>query len=83
MPQTPAAPHPGNARIQHAVINVRTSAAQIKRAADQILLDLAHGRLVRSSGRHIAAEVTVLCEAIALLDAAEKAVARLRGEVAA
>ena len=76
------APHPDIARQQSAA-NVRTSAVKFKHAAEQILLDLAHGRLVRSSGRLIAAEVIALCESIALLDAAEKAAARQRGEVAA
>ena len=82
MTATRPAPHPDIARQQGAA-NVRTSAVKLKHAAEQILLDLAHGRLVRSSGRLIAAEVIVLCESIALLDAAEKAAARLRGEVAA
>ena len=40
-------------------------------------------RLVRSSGRLIAAEIVILCEAIALAEKAEKAAARQRGEVAA
>ena len=82
MTATRPAPHPDIARRQHAV-NVRTSAARIQNAAKQILADSAHGRLVRSSGRQIAAEVTVLCEEIALLAQAEKEAARQRGEIAA
>ena len=82
MTATRPAPHPDIAR-QQGTANVRTSAVKIKHAVDQVLLDLAHGRLVRSSGRHIAAEVIVLCETMALLDKAEKDAARQRGEVAA
>ena len=81
MPQTPA-PHPDIARAHHAA-NVRRSAVKIEAAAKQILIDAARGHLVRSSGRLIAAEVIALCEAIALLADAEKAVAKQRGEVAA
>lgn len=73
---------PCTSRIHHAA-NVRTSAVKAEAAARQILIDLAHGRLVRSSGRDLAAIVTVLCEAIALAADAEKAAARQRGEFAA
>ena len=76
MPQTPASRADG-ARTQR---DVRTSAVKIEAAARQILIDLAHGRLVPSSGRLIAAEVIVLCEAIAV---AQKAAAMQRGEAAA
>ena len=82
MPQTPAGPQSDIARAHHAA-NVRRSAVKIEAAAKQILIDAARGHLVRSSGRLIAAEVIALCEAIALLAEAEKAVARQRGEVAA
>ena len=81
MTATRPAPRPDDTpRHQHAVL---MSAVKIQAAASQILTDRAHGRLVRSSGRLIAAEVIILCEAIALLDEAEKAAARQRGEIAA
>ena len=82
MTATRPAPHPEIARQQSAA-NVRTSAVKIRHAAEQILMDLAHGRLVRSNGRLVAAEAVALCESIALLAEAEKAAARLRGEIAA
>ena len=72
MAQTPPAPQPGTISAQNAV---RISATKIEAAARQILLDLARGRLVRSSGRQIAAEVIILCEAIILAAEAEKAAA--------
>ena len=78
----PIAPHPDIAR-QQAAANVRTSAVRVKNIAEQILIDLAHGRLVRSNGRLVAAEAIALCEAIALQAEAEKAAARQRGEAAA
>ena len=78
----PNAPHPDIARQQSAA-NVRTSAARIRNITEQILIDLHHGRLVRSNGRLIATEAIALCEAIALLGEAEKAAARQRGEIAA
>ena len=78
MAQTPPAPHHTRAHR-----DVRTSAIKIEAAARQILIDLAHGRLVRSSGRLIAAEIIILCEAITLAAEAEKAAARQRGELAA
>lgn len=76
MPETRA----DTIRTQRAV---RTSAIKIEAAARQILIDVAHGRLVRSSGRLIAAEIVVLCEAIAVAAEAQKDAARQRGEVAA
>ena len=66
---------------QH-VTQVRTSALRGKRILEQILLDLNRGRLVRSNGRLIAAEVVVLCEAIALATEAQKDATRQRGEAA-
>ena len=75
MAQTPPAP-------QH-VTQVRTSANKIQSAATQILTDLRRGRLVRSSGRNIAAEIIILCEAIALATEAQKDATRQRGEAAA
>jgi hypothetical protein len=77
---TRPAPQPDERR-QSATI-VRTSAIRIRNVADQILLDLAHGRMVRANGRLIATEAIALCEAIALLTEAEKAAARQRGEAA-
>ncbi len=74
-------PQPDAERRQSAT-TVRTSAIRIKNVAEQILLDLAHGRLVRANGRTIAVEAIALCEAIALLTEAEKAAARQRGEAA-
>ena len=83
MAEIPPSPHhPEITRQRHAT-QVRASAVRARAALDQILIDLARGRLVRSSGRLIAAEVTVLCEAIALMAEAEKAAARQRGEEAA
>ena len=55
----------------------RQSAVRIKAAANQILLDIAHGRLVRSSGRQIAADALALCEALAVLAAYEEMTARM------
>ena len=75
MPQTPARP-------QH-VTQVRTSALRAKKILEQILHDLNRGHLVRSNGRLIAAEVVVLCEAIALATEAQRDAARQRGEAAA
>ena len=84
MPQTPARPQPdADIACAHHDVNVRTSAAKIEAAARQILIDRRHGRLVRSAGRQIAAEVIALCESITLLAEAEKTMARQRGEVAA
>ena len=71
----------GTERRQSATA-VRTSAIRIKNVAEQILLDLAHGRLVRGNGHLIATEAIALCEAIALLTEAEKVAARQRGEAA-
>ncbi len=71
------------AERRQSAASVRTSAIRIKNIAEQILLDLAHGRLVRANGRLIATEAIALCEAIALLTEADKAAARQRGEVAA
>ena len=83
MAQTPPRPRPDDTARGLSAANVRTSAARIKNIAEQILIDLAHGRLVRSNGRLVAAEAIALCEAIALLAEAEKAAARQRGEMAA
>lgn len=83
MPETPADPRHPEITRQHHAAQVRTSAVRAKAGLEQILHDLARGRVVRSSGRLIAAEVTALCEAIALLAEAEKAAARPRGEAAA
>lgn len=69
-------------RPQH-VTQVRTSALRAKKILEQILHDLNRGHLVRSNGRLIAAEVVVLCEAIALATEAQRDAARLRGEAAA
>jgi hypothetical protein len=69
-------------RPQH-ITQVRTSALRAKKTLDQILHDLNRGRLVRSNGRLIAAEVVVLCEAIALATEAQKDATRQRGESAA
>ena len=80
MPQTPARPQPDERR--QSATAVRTSALRIKNVAEQILLDLAHGRLVRGNGHLIATEAIALCEAIALLTEAEKVAARQRGEAA-
>ena len=80
------APRPApqsDAERRQSAATVRTSAIRIKNVAEQILLDLAHGRLVRANGRLIATEAIALCEAIALLTEAEKAAAKQRGEVAA
>lgn len=75
MAETPPAP-------QYAT-QVRTSALRAKKVLEQILHDLNRGHLVRSNGRLIAAEVVVLCEAIALATEAQKDATRQRGESAA
>ena len=80
MTATRPGPQPDERR--QSAITVRTSAIRIRNVAEQILLDLAHGRLVRANGRTIATEAIALCEAIALLTEAEKAAARQRGEAA-
>ena len=69
-------------RPQH-VTQVRTSALRAQKILEQILHDLNRGHLVRSNGRLIAAEVVVLCEAIALATEAQRDAARQRGEAAA
>ena len=69
-------------RPQH-VTQVRTSALRAQKILEQILHDLNRGHLVRSNGRLIAAEVVVLCEAIALATEAQRGAARQRGEAAA
>ena len=77
MAETPPALHPDIELRQHTA-RVRTSAVKIKAAASQILIDLPHGRLVRSAGRQLAAEVIALCEAQEAVAQAEKAAARTR-----
>ena len=62
MAETPPAPY------NHAHhMSVKQAATLIRRGAEQILLDLDRGHLVRSSGRKIAADVAILVEAIAEL----------------
>jgi hypothetical protein len=56
----------------------RQSAVRVKACAEQILLDIAHGRPpVRSNGRQIIADALALCEALAALAAYEEITARL------
>ena len=83
MPQTPAAAPNPDTDLRQLTAQVRTAAVKIKAGADQILLDLAHGRLVRSAARNLAAEVFALGEAQAALAQAEKAAARQQREAAA
>ena len=76
MPQTPPRPL-SSAQQQHAQF-ARQSAARIKACAEQILLDVAHGRPpVRSNGRQIVADALALCEALAAMAACEEIQARL------
>ena len=83
MPQTPAGPQ-SDPELRQLAAQVRTAAVKVRAGADQILLDIAHGRLVRSAARNLAAEVFALGEAQAALAQAEKTAARQqRGEAAA
>ena len=75
MTATRPAPHIDTARRQHATY-ARQSALRIKSYAEQILLDLAHGRPVRANGRQVAVDAVALCEALAALAMAEEFAAR-------
>ena len=79
MPQTPARPQSDtDLEVRQYAASVRASAVRVRAGAEQILIDLAHGRLASSSGRQLAAEVVALCEAQAALKAAGKTAARER-----
>ena len=82
MPQTPAGPQ-SDTELRSLTAQVRTAAVKVRAGADQILLDIAHGRLVRSAARNLAAEVFALGEAQAALAQAEKSAARTAREAAA
>jgi hypothetical protein len=78
----PRPPAPIDLELRQLASQVRTCAAQIRAGADQILIDAAHGRLVRSAGRDLAVKVTALCEAQAALGQAQKTAARTAREAA-
>ena len=84
MTATRPAPHPyiDSARRQHAAL-ARQSAVRIRAYAEQILLDLAHGRPVRANGRQVATDAMALCEALAAMALAEEIAAREKGQMAA
>jgi hypothetical protein len=67
----------GSAHQQHALF-ARQSAMRVKACAEQILLDLAHGRPpVRANGRQVVSDALALCEALAAMMAYEEIAARL------
>jgi len=74
-PRTP--PVSDTTRNQNAVF-ARQSAVRIRAYADQILIDLTRGHLVRANARQIAVDALALCEALAVIAATEEAAARTR-----
>jgi hypothetical protein len=77
MTETRPDPDP-NIELRHLAAQERTCAALVKAAANQILIDSAHGRMVPGSGRKLATQVVALCEAQAVLARALKTAARTR-----
>lgn len=79
MPQTrpPRTTSPAVIHHQNTVF-ARQSAMRIKAYAEQILLDIARGHLVRANARQIVVDGLALCEALAVVATTEEAAARTR-----
>jgi hypothetical protein len=81
VPQVKTSPRPASSAAvayNQNTVFARQSANRIRAYADQILIDISRGHLVRANARQIALDALALCEALAVMAAAEEAAARPR-----